>query len=322
MSNSEDIDAINTYMKNQRSKIGSYPGLQTKLDNWDAWYNGLSWATKMYDASMTAARERRADVKNLIDTGVPWVPADQLASVYDQNTDTITIDGQTITKQQGSTGTTPIIKAVGTVAAKVKPSVTDATKLWQGKIGVPITGTFEATTQVATEKWQSDHGVSPVDGVVGDDTWFAAGFARGTMPLIQNLVKAPAKEGDSSNTTYAQAFAIWQKIVGVPVDGKAGPTTYNATLTWQKNRNCDADGVVGKQSWTAAGYVNAAKMPVLQTKGSPAATPPKPVVPPVPPKPVTPTLIAGFPVWAQVGLAGIVFGGLYKIWANKKEVSP
>jgi peptidoglycan hydrolase-like protein with peptidoglycan-binding domain len=322
MSNAEDIDAINVYMQSQRSKTGNYPGLQTQLDSWDNWYSNQDWVTKMYDSSLNTAKARRNEVKSIVDTGVPWTPVEELPPVYDPATETITIGDQVIRTTGPSvvSANQPVTKGVGTVAVLAsKPSVTEATKIWQSKINAPITGIFEATTQVATENWQSQHGISP-DGVVGDDTWFAIGYARFTMPLLQNTVKAVAKEGDSSNTTPAQAFLIWQRIVGVTADGKPGPNTYNATVTWQKNRNCTADGIVGKQTWTAAGYINAAKMPVLDTKGS---TTPKPPVPPaVPPKPSTPVLIAGFPVWAQVGIVGVLFGGLYKIWTNKKEVHP
>jgi peptidoglycan hydrolase-like protein with peptidoglycan-binding domain len=50
---------------------------------------------------------------------------------------------------------------------------------------------------------------------------------------------------------------VWQRIVGATVDERFGPGTERATRVWQAARGLHADGIVGAQSWAAAGEVHA-----------------------------------------------------------------
>lgn len=52
-----------------------------------------------------------------------------------------------------------------------KGSKGDSVKLVQALVGVAISGTFDASTETAVKEWQTAHKVSPVDGVVGKQTW-------------------------------------------------------------------------------------------------------------------------------------------------------
>lgn len=46
---------------------------------------------------------------------------------------------------------------------------------------------------------------------------------------------------------------VWQRMLGVPVDGVYGPNTEAATIAWQSARGLAADGIVGPASWKHAG---------------------------------------------------------------------
>ena len=47
---------------------------------------------------------------------------------------------------------------------------------------------------------------------------------------------------------------VWQRIVGVDVDGDFDAKTEDATKSWQKERELTEDGIVGKDTWWKAGH--------------------------------------------------------------------
>lgn len=51
---------------------------------------------------------------------------------------------------------------------------------------------------------------------------------------------------------------VWQRIVGVPETNVFDRRTVVATLAWQRAHGLTPDGVVGPQTWAAAGYVDRA----------------------------------------------------------------
>ncbi|MFD7684845.1 peptidoglycan-binding protein [Streptomyces sp. NPDC059781] len=60
--------------------------------------------------------------------------------------------------------------------------------------------------------------------------------------------------------TYSNATCLWQKVLYADgylstseVDGVFGSTTHAATYTWQYDRGLEADGIVGKKTFTRAG---------------------------------------------------------------------
>ena len=48
-----------------------------------------------------------------------------------------------------------------------------------------------------------------------------------------------------------KAVEVWQKIVGVKEDGEFGPKTKAATLTFQRAKGLEIDGIAGPESWGA-----------------------------------------------------------------------
>jgi peptidoglycan hydrolase-like protein with peptidoglycan-binding domain len=49
-------------------------------------------------------------------------------------------------------------------------AVGDLVEVIQAKIGVPVTGNFDAHTEAAVRQFQRDNGLVP-DGIVGPRTW-------------------------------------------------------------------------------------------------------------------------------------------------------
>lgn len=76
----DSIEAIYQYVRNQRPNIEKYPGLLKKIENFEAWYQTLSWYDKNIDSSETLnqAKRLRNEVNDAMHQKIPdtWVPAD------------------------------------------------------------------------------------------------------------------------------------------------------------------------------------------------------------------------------------------------------
>ncbi len=66
--------------------------------------------------------------------------------------------------------------------------------------------------------------------------------------------------GQGYPATYSNATCLWQKVLyadgylsTAQVDGVFGTTTDAATYNWQYDRGLEADGIVGKKTFTKAG---------------------------------------------------------------------
>ena len=87
-------------------------------------------------------------------------------------------------------------------------------------------GEFGNGTLTAVKKFQSKYGLVS-DGIVGDVTW---NTLKNEIATIQAQLN---KKGCSVGT----------------VDGIAGPTTYNAVISFQNKNGLTADGQVGTATW-------------------------------------------------------------------------
>jgi peptidoglycan hydrolase-like protein with peptidoglycan-binding domain len=119
--------------------------------------------------------------------------------------------------------------------------------------------------------------------------------------------------GIDPNLNYAgidvvTATKIWQQGIGVTQDGAFGPQTDAATKLWQMSHGVTPDGIVGPVSWsTVLGSLSnypptlqmnvGATPPPAQTQGIDLGQP-NPIA-----KPKVMSL-AGWPVWAGLGLIG------------------
>jgi hypothetical protein len=77
-----DLIAISDYVENQRPNIPEFPKLQSKIEEFEQWYQALTWWDLHVNMTGTFAEAaRRRDEINLImdDTLRPeWIPADRI----------------------------------------------------------------------------------------------------------------------------------------------------------------------------------------------------------------------------------------------------
>jgi hypothetical protein len=76
-----DLRAIYNYVQDLRPSIPKFPGLQTKIEDFEQWYQGLTWSDiHVFINDTTAEAYRRRDEINRITNNVrpaDWLPADR-----------------------------------------------------------------------------------------------------------------------------------------------------------------------------------------------------------------------------------------------------
>jgi peptidoglycan hydrolase-like protein with peptidoglycan-binding domain len=77
---------------------------------------------------------------------------------------------------------------------------------WQAYVGAPVTGTFDANTQIATTAWQSANGLV-ADGVVGAATWAKMASTPKASPLKAATVKTASLLGGGM-----EKLPLWSKV--------------------------------------------------------------------------------------------------------------
>jgi peptidoglycan hydrolase-like protein with peptidoglycan-binding domain len=110
--------------------------------------------------------------------------------------------------------------------------------LLQRLLGANQTGTFDAQTRAAVDRFQRQQGWDP--GGVGPGTWAAIDGHEGTPGHRPNLV-----EGDRG-----PGVALLQKLVGVEPSGYFGGATRKAVDVFQRAQGWEPSGV-GPMTWEA-----------------------------------------------------------------------
>ncbi len=111
-----------------------------------------------------------------------------------------------------------------------------AVQIAQLLTGYSDTGKYDANYVAFMCSWQGAHNLTP-DGIIGADTWAA-------------IAKDAPTVSKSKNPKSSAAKAV-QLIVGTDADGIFGSKTKRAVAAWQSANSLTADGVVGKNTWSA-----------------------------------------------------------------------
>jgi peptidoglycan hydrolase-like protein with peptidoglycan-binding domain len=116
-------------------------------------------------------------------------------------------------------------------------------------LSLVVDGDFGPATQEAVKQFQQSAGL-PVTGVVDDATWDA--LPSGTpMPVLQQ-----GSQGDvvrSLQTILTKgAFGLWG-VTPDGIDGIFGAKTDTSVRAFQTWARIAVDGIVGQQTWDAAG---------------------------------------------------------------------
>jgi len=108
-----------------------------------------------------------------------------------------------------------------------------------------ITGNFDSTTEQAVKDFQQGAGLT-VDGIVGPITWQA-------LPADPNTPLLARGASGSVVTALQKGLKKYSTPATDPggVDGDFGPKTEAAVKAYQQDRDVQADGIVGDQTWWA-----------------------------------------------------------------------
>lgn len=76
----DDLNAIYDYVRNQRPKIDKYPHLLPAIQSFESWFLGLGWYDKaiMIQDTYNEAVRRRIEINKIMGQAIPdnWVPHD------------------------------------------------------------------------------------------------------------------------------------------------------------------------------------------------------------------------------------------------------
>ncbi|MFD5488881.1 peptidoglycan-binding protein [Streptomyces virginiae] len=98
-------------------------------------------------------------------------------------------------------------------------------------------GDFGDGTEAKVKAFQSANGLSPVDGIVGGDTW---------SRLIVTVGK-----GANGPAVKAAQVQLNRYGYGLAVDGDFGDGTDAKVKSFQSSKGLDADGIIGPDTWQA-----------------------------------------------------------------------
>ncbi len=106
-------------------------------------------------------------------------------------------------------------------------------------LNVPITNSFDATTDAKVREFQSVSGLE-VDGRVGPKTWSA----------LRNAT-APTDRPEIAIGSTGDAVHWVQRRLAATIDGQFGPRTQAVVMSAQRAAGLDGDGRVGPLTWAA-----------------------------------------------------------------------
>lgn len=117
----------------------------------------------------------------------------------------------------------------------------------QSGFRLSVDGIFGARTLEAVKKFQRDNSLS-VDGLVGANTWRTL-LTLPPYPLL--------REGSRGKyVTFLQQLLESALYPVGNIDGIFGTRTKNAVVAFQRGNNLTADGLVGKNTWSALTNLN------------------------------------------------------------------
>jgi hypothetical protein len=210
MSQSEDMEAVNVYMRT--TPLVTPEAFQIK-DSFIRWYDGLSWWDKsMNSDTWDNARTRRNqlnianqptqakkdEIREVLARAVDQSPNfDKQTGRVGSQVKTPTVAPTPSTMPKPGQPTAPIAQGSAPVALTrvLSQGVTDGgrgdVKAWQTFLGIiPPTGNFATTTVEKTKAFQRSKGLT-ADGKVGQITWTAA-FPAGAKPATSGDAFAPS----------------------------------------------------------------------------------------------------------------------------------
>lgn len=120
-----------------------------------------------------------------------------------------------------------------------------------------VDGKFGPATLQAVRSFQRGAGLV-VDGVAGAKTWAALGGApasgssgSSTSSGSSSSSQPKLRQGDRSAAVTTLQNLLRDNGASIAADGKFGPATHRAVLTFQRSAGLSVDGVVGPKTWSA-----------------------------------------------------------------------
>lgn len=114
-----------------------------------------------------------------------------------------------------------------------------------------ITGSFDAYTKEAITSFQEENDLNPT-GIVDEETWNLLFRLTEKASFKTGPSRPTLRRGDSGEyVTQLQNRLISLMYLSGNADGNFGPATENAVKAFQINNRITADGIVGRNTWSA-----------------------------------------------------------------------
>jgi peptidoglycan hydrolase-like protein with peptidoglycan-binding domain len=261
MSQSEDMDAINKYMRTKPIEPGNAEAFQIK-DSFIRWWDNLGWYDKSFSAgTYDEARTRRNQFN--IANAKPGPDREHVRNVIATGIETEEMQGKPRPKVDAATGRVgtqvkkPTVQATPSTQPKpgspstltaqgsapvpftriLRQGTTDGgkgdVKTWQTFLGIiPPTGNFGPLTVDKTKAFQRKVGLNP-DGAVGELTWNKAFPPKATVSPTGNEF-APEPIQPKAEELFAATPKPATKPAAKPAPKPAAQSSAVATTKTEK----------------------------------------------------------------------------------------